>query len=86
MLLFENYLHIRDLNSLGQIITEYLYMKFEKKKDESLSGTEVPREPNIIRMVFYGTCMVFMILQAVIYVIVYKFYQMPFYLICEYFM
>jgi hypothetical protein len=52
-------------------------MKFEKKKDESLSGTEVPRELNIIRMVFYGTCMVFMMLQAVIYVIVYKFSQMP---------
>ena len=59
-------------------------MKFEKKKkDESLSGTEVPREPNIIRMVFYGTCMVFMMLQAVIYVIVYKFSQMPIWWICE---
>ena len=30
----------------------------------------VPMEPNIIRMVLYGTCMVFMMLQAVIYVIV----------------
>ena len=60
-----------------------IYEIWKKKKDESLSGTEVPREPNIIRMVFYGTCMVFMMLQAVIYVIVYKFSQMPIWWICE---
>ena len=29
-----------------------IYEIWKKKKDESLSGTEVPREPNIIRMVF----------------------------------
>ena len=32
---------------------------------------------------FIALCMVFMMLQAVIYVIVYKFSQMPIYWICE---
>ena len=54
-------------------------MKFgEKKKDESLSGTEVPRDESLGQIIteyhqdgfFYGTCMVFMMLQAVICVII----------------
>ena len=59
-------------------------MKFEKKKkDESLSGQRCPGNRISSGWFFYGTCMVFMMLQAVIYVIVYKFSQMPIWWICE---